>query len=49
MLDDIFEVQVESYDSNGYGVCHINKKVIFILGALINEKLKIKIISDHKN
>lgn len=48
MLNDVFDVTIESYDSNGYGVTHINKKVVFIMGALLNEKLKIKIISDHK-
>ena len=47
-MDDILDVLIESYDSNGYGVTHVNKKVIFIPGALKDEVVKVKLISEHK-
>ena len=47
-MENILDVTIESYDSNGYGVAHVNKKVIFIPKALKDEKVKVKIINDHK-
>ena len=42
-------VIIESLDSFGRGVSHINNKVIFIPNALPEEIVDIKIVSDHKS
>ena len=42
-------VIIESLDSFGRGVSHINNKVIFIPNALPEEIVDIKIVSEHKN
>ena len=47
-MDEVLDLTIESYDSNGYGVSHVNKKVIFVPKALKGEYIKAKIISDHK-
>ena len=47
-MDEVLDLTIESYDSNGYGVSHVNKKVIFVPKALKGEHIKAKIISDHK-
>ena len=43
-INDIYEVVIDSVDSNGNGVCRIDNVVIFIFGALLNERVKIKIV-----
>ncbi len=46
--NDIYQVKIESFDVNGYGVCHIDNKVVFVLYALEGEEVKIKITNIHK-
>ena len=48
-LNETFKVTIDSYDINGYGVCHINKKIVFAEGALLGETVIIKITDIHKN
>ena len=43
-INDIYEVVIDSVDSNGNGVCRIDNVVTFIFGALLNERVKIKIV-----
>ena len=40
---------VDSYDINGYGVCHIDKKIVFAEGAMEGESVIIEITDIHKN
>lgn len=47
-LDKTYKVIIESFDVNGYGVTHIDDKVIFVLYALEDEEVLIKIINEHK-
>jgi tRNA/tmRNA/rRNA uracil-C5-methylase (TrmA/RlmC/RlmD family) len=48
-LNETFKVTIDSYDINGYGVCHINKKIDCAEGALLGETVIIKITDIHKN
>lgn len=48
LLDEKYQVIIESYDINGYGVCHINDIVVFVYNALIGEEVICKIINLHK-
>ena len=43
-LDDLYNVTIESFDVNGYGVCHIENKVVFVENALEKEDVEIKIM-----
>ena len=43
-INDVFDVIIDSVDSNGNGVCRIDNIVVFIPCALKNEKVKIKIV-----
>ena len=42
-LNETFKVKIDSYDINGYGVCHIDKKIVFVEGAMEGETVIIKI------
>lgn len=42
-------VTIEALDHFGYGIAHINNKVIFVENALPGEVVKIEIIEDKKN
>jgi len=46
--NDTYKVLIESFDVNGYGVCHIDSKVVFVMYALENEECIIKITNIHK-
>ena len=45
---DQYKVNIESLDINGYGVCHIDSKIVFVIGAVTNEYVLIEIINVHK-
>ncbi len=47
-LDDEYKVIIESFDVNGYGVCHIEGRVVFVEYALEGEEVIIKITNIHK-
>jgi len=47
-LNDKYIVKIESFDINGYGVCHIDNQVVFVIGALEGEECEINIINIHK-
>ena len=42
-INDIYEVVIDSVDSNGNGVCRIDNFVVFVPYALMNERVTIKI------
>ena len=44
----VYKVLIEDYDMNGYGVCHIESKVVFVIGALKGETVTAKIENIHK-
>ena len=46
-LDETFKVKIDSFDINGYGVCHIDKKIVFVEGAMEGEEVIIKITAIH--
>ena len=46
-LNETFKVKIDSYDINGYGVCHIDKKIVFVEGAMEGETVIIKITDIH--
>ncbi len=48
-VGDTYKVNIDSFDVNGYGVCHLDKKVVFVQGAMEGEELIIEITSIHKN
>ena len=48
-LDETFKVKIDSFDINGYGVCHIDKKIVFVEGAMEGEEVIIKITGIHSN
>ena len=43
-----YKVEIEDYDINGYGVSHIDSKVVFVKGALEGEIVLAKIENIHK-
>ncbi len=43
-----YKVKIEGYDVNGYGVAHIDNKVVFVEGACKDEVVIAKITSPHK-
>jgi len=43
-----YKVKIESFDVNGYGVTHIDNKVLFVEGALEGEEVIARITSIHK-
>ncbi len=47
-LNDEYKATIESFDVNGYGVCHIEGRVIFTEFALEGEEVIIKITNIHK-
>ena len=47
-MEKTYKVKIESYDVNGYGVCHIDKKVVFVEKALKDEEVIIEITNEHK-
>lgn len=47
-MEKTYKVIIESYDINGYGVCHIDNKVIFVEKALKDEEVIIEITNEHK-
>lgn len=44
----LYNVKIEDYDINGYGVCHIENKVVFVVGALKDEECSCVISNIHK-
>ena len=48
VVDETYKVLIESYDVNGYGVCHINDLVVFVYNALVGEEVICKITNAHK-
>ena len=48
LVDETYKVLIESYDVNGYGVCHINDLVVFVSNALVGEEVICKITNVHK-
>ncbi len=46
-LNETFKVKIDSFDINGYGVCHIDKKIVFVEGAMEGEEVIIKITDIH--
>ncbi len=48
-VNQTYEVNIEGYDINGYGYTHLENKIIFIEGALKNEKVLCEIINIHKS
>lgn len=44
----IYKVDIEDFDMNGYGVAHIESKVVFVKGALKGERVTAKIENIHK-
>ncbi len=46
--NDIYKVKIESFDINGYGVTHIDSRVIFVMGAVVGEEVLIEIVNVHK-
>ena len=44
----LMEVLIEKLDNFGRGIAYVNDKICFIENALINEKVDIKIIKEHK-
>ena len=47
--NDVFECTVSGYGADGEGICRIGEMVVFVPGALMGEKLKIKIIKVAKS
>ena len=47
-LNDEYKVTIESFDVNGYGVCHIDGVVCFAEFALEGEEVIVKITNIHK-
>ena len=47
-INDIYEVTIISEDMEGNGISRIDNFVIFVFGALKNEKVKIKITEINK-
>lgn len=45
---ETYKVTIESFDINGYGVCHIDSKIVFVIGAVIDEEVIVEIINVHK-
>ena len=44
-----YVVTIEDFDINGYGVCHIDSKVVFVIGALKDEEVLCQITNIHKS
>ena len=44
-----YKVTIEDFDINGYGVCHIDNKVCFVIGALKDEVVLCEITNIHKS
>ena len=47
-INDIYQVTIISEDMEGNGIARIDNFVIFVFGALKNEKIKIKITEINK-
>lgn len=47
-IGKIYKVEIEDFDINGYGVSHIESKVVFVKGALKGETVTLKIENIHK-
>lgn len=47
--NDIYDVTIVDVDNNGNGIAKINDFVVFIKGAILNEKVTIKIINIEKH
>ena len=47
-MEKTYKVTIESYDVNGYGVCHIDNKVVFVEKGMVGEELIIEITNEHK-
>ena len=44
-----YRVTIDDYDINGYGVCKIESKVVFVMGALKDEDVLCEVINIHKS
>ena len=47
-LNETYKVNIESFDINGYGVTHIDSKIVFVIGGVVGEEDIIEIINIHK-
>ena len=47
--NDVFECVCTGYGADGEGICRIGDMVVFVPGALVGEKLKIKIVKTAKS
>jgi len=47
-IGNTYKVLIDSYDVNGYGVAHIDKKIVFVEGAMEGEEVICEITNSHK-
>ena len=45
---ELYKVKIESFDRNGYGVAHIDSKIVFVIGAVKDEEVLCEIVNVHK-
>ena len=45
---DTYNLKIDSFDVNGYGVAHYDNKVIFVMGAMAGETVIAQIVNVHK-
>ena len=46
--NETYKVTIESFDINGFGVTHVDSKIVFVIGGVEGEEDIIKIINVHK-
>ncbi len=44
----IYTAKIERYDDQGRGITYYNNKIVFVYGAIVNEKVKIYIFKERK-
>ena len=42
--NQIFSVEIESYSSDGYGVCRVERRAVFVPRAIVGEQWRIRIV-----
>ena len=47
-VNKTYKLQIEDYDMNGFGISHLDNKVIFVEGAMKDEEVIAKITNIHK-
>lgn len=47
-VNDVYRVKIEGYDIQGFGIAHIENRVIFIEGAMADEDILCEIVNVHK-